>query len=164
MSSEITISAAEILLALAAAAKSAEIKQLLVWEKHWYEPDGENPDPDDLKLRLARLDAGLLAAEASVGALVEGTQSAPMRDALELTLYLVKRLRVGWNASGLWSPDALEGADSGEVESVEHELTHRLRAIERAALLRAGDVPAGDAERLALLGESLQAATVDLDY
>ncbi len=49
MSSEITISVAEILLALAAAAKSAEIKQLLVWEKHWYEPEGENPDPDDLK-------------------------------------------------------------------------------------------------------------------
>ena len=84
------------------------------------------------------LDAGLLAAEASVGALVEGTQSAPMREALELTLYLVKRLRVGWNASGLWSADALEGADTAEVEAVEHELTHRLRAIERAALLRAG--------------------------
>ena len=122
------------------------------------------PDPDALKLRLSRLDAGLLAAEASVGALVEGTQSAPMREALELTLYLVKRLRVGWNASGLWSADALEGADTAEVEAVEHELTHRLRAIERAALLRAGDVPAGDAERLALLGESLQAATLDLDY
>jgi len=74
-----TISAAEILAALTAAAKSTEIKQLLVWEKHWYEPEGENPDPDDLKrevehLRLSVSESEiteLAAAAAAVGAVVK---------------------------------------------------------------------------------------------
>lgn len=74
MSSEITISAAEILLALASAAKSAEIRQLLAWEKHWYEPEGENPDPDDLKREAEHL--RLSATESEITALANAATAA----------------------------------------------------------------------------------------
>ncbi len=69
MSSEITISAAEVLAALIAAA-AGETRQLLRWEKHWYEPEGENPDPDDLKrevehLRLSASESELVTLSAA---------------------------------------------------------------------------------------------------
>jgi hypothetical protein len=43
-----------------------------------------------------------------------------------------------------------------EVAAVEQELSFRLRAIERAAQLRAGELPAEDQERLQLLCGSLR--------
>ena len=45
-----------------------------------------------------------------------------------------------------------------EVDAIEHELSFRLRAIERAARLRAGDLPEADARRLALLCDALRSA------
>jgi hypothetical protein len=45
------------------------------------------------------------------------------------------------------------------VESVEDELFQRLRAIERAARLRAGTLPAADARRLDLLCASFSTGT-----
>jgi len=65
-------------------------------------------------------------------------------------------LRAGWNASGLWSLSSVAVQDAAEVEAVEDELFHRLHAIERAALLRAGDLPLHDAHRLNLLCDSLK--------
>lgn len=73
MSSEITISAAEVLTALIAAA-TPEIRQLLVWEKHWYEPEGENPDPDDLKREVEHL--RLSASESEIAALAATAETA----------------------------------------------------------------------------------------
>jgi hypothetical protein len=117
--------------------------------------------PDDIaevKLRLARLDAGLLSAQAATGALVDGTESAALRDALSLASHLLGRLRTGWFASGLWSSEAVADLDGAEADAVEQELTHRLRSIERAALLRAGDLQPADAHRLSVLCESLRSA------
>lgn len=115
-------------------------------------------DAETLKSRLARLDAGLLSAQAAAGALVDGTDSAALRDALALTSHLLGRLRTGWFASGLWCTDALAQLDAAEVDAVEQELSHRLRAIDRAAQLRAGDLPPRDAQRLVLLRDSLKSA------
>ena len=116
-------------------------------------------DTDTVKLRLARLDAGLLSAQAAAGALVDGTESTTLRDALALTTHLLSRLRTGWFASGLWSADAVADLDAAEVDAVEQELSHRLRAIDRAAQLHAGDLQGRDAQRLTLLRDSLRSAT-----
>ena len=113
-------------------------------------------EPATLKLRLARLDAGLVAAQTCASALVANAESAALKDALGLALHLLARLRTGWTASGLWSAETLVGADVPEVAAVEQELSFRLRAIERAAQLRAGDLPAEDQERLQLLCDSLR--------
>jgi hypothetical protein len=110
--------------------------------------------PETLKLRLARLDGGMLAAQACATALVGSAESAALTGALALAEHLLGRLRTGWTASGLWCDEAVAGQDVAEVDAIEHELSFRLRAIERAARLRAGDLPEADARRLALLCDS----------
>ena len=65
------------------------------------------------------------------------------------------RLRIGWNESGLWHPQAATGVDAAEVEAMEDELYFRLRGIQRAVLMRAGELPAEEAAVLAALCESL---------
>ena len=120
-------------------------------------PDGHAPET--LKLRLARLDGGLLTAQACSDALSGSAEGAPLKAALALTSHLLTRLRTGWTASGLWCTDSIAGSDVPELDAVERELSHRLQAIERAALLRAGELSGADAKRLALLGDSLRSAT-----
>lgn len=114
--------------------------------------------PETLKLRLARLDGGLLAAQACAGALGASAETAALKEALALANHLLNRLRTGWTASGLWCSADVAGQDVDEVDAIEHELSFRLRAIERAARLRAGQLPETDARRLALLCDSLQSA------
>jgi len=114
--------------------------------------------PETLKLRLARLDGGMLAAQACATALVGSAESAALTGALALAEHLLGRLRTGWTASGLWCDEAVAGQDVAEVDAIEHELSFRLRAIERAARLRAGDLPEADARRLALLCDALRSA------
>ena len=97
----------------------------------------------------------LQAAEDNAGLLAVGERSVNMHSALELAQFLVGRLRAGWNESGLWSPQAATGTDAAEVEAVEDELYHRLRGVQRAVLLRAGELPADEAATLAALCESL---------
>jgi hypothetical protein len=113
-------------------------------------------DLDEVQVRLARLDAALHAAQDSAAAMVPKAESPALKDALGLTLHLLHRLRTGWFASGLWSAEAVAADDAAEVERVEDELSFRLAAIERAARLRAGQLPPGDAHRLDLLCGALQ--------
>ena len=112
---------------------------------------------DEVQARLARLDAGLQAAQQCADELVATTESTPLQGALALAQHLLGRLRKGWYASGLWSADAVAETEAAEVESVEDELFFRLRSIERAALLRAGSLEPEDAQRLQLLCASLGA-------
>ena len=67
----------------------------------------------------------------------------------------------GPDASGLWSDQAVASQDAAEVEAVEDELLFRLRAIERAAVLRAGELPEEDAQRLRRLCDSLAPSGAD---
>lgn len=113
-------------------------------------------DPATLKQRLARLDAGLLAAQTCVDALLPSAESATLKAALALARHLLQRLRTGWLASGLWSTETVVGTDVAEVEAVEAELSFRLRAIERAVWLRAGSLAPADEQRLQLLCDSLR--------
>ncbi|WP_372526730.1 HD-GYP domain-containing protein [Piscinibacter sp.] len=113
---------------------------------------------EEIQARLAGLDAALRAAQDSASVLASGAESPALKDALGLAQHLLSRLRAGWNASGLWSKEMVAAVDAGEVEAVEDELLFRLHSIRRAALLRAGALPAGDAQRLNLLCERLNEA------
>ena len=79
-----------------------------------------------------------------------------MKEALQLAQHLLGRLRAGWFASGLWSSVAIVAKDAAEVEAVKDELFFRLRSIERAARLCAGDAQGADAQRMAQLGSALR--------
>lgn len=97
---------------------------------------------------LGRLDTALQVAQASADALAPRAESPGLKGAVQLTQHLLGRLRVGWNASGLWAPEAVCARDAAEVEAIEGELIFRLNAIERAARLRAGELGPGEAARL----------------
>ena len=110
-----------------------------------------------VQARLARLDAGLQAAQGCADELAVRVESAALKTALGLAQYLLGRLRTGWYASGLWSAHAVAAQDAAEVEAVEDELFHRLRSIERATLLRAGELGPDEAQQLQQLCEALNA-------
>jgi len=112
----------------------------------------------EIQARLSRLDAALQVAHHHASSLLLSAETPALKDALGLAQHLLSRLRTGWNASGLWSPDAVNAQDSAEIEAVEDELLFRLQAVQRAALLRAGELPPEDAQRLDLLCESLASA------
>lgn len=111
----------------------------------------------EVQARLARLDDALRAAEAQAAQLAPRAEAPPLKNAVVLARHLLGRLRLGWNASGLWSAAAVSVRDAAEVEAIEDELIFRLRSIERAALLRAGELAPGDAARLEQLCLSLRA-------
>jgi hypothetical protein len=115
-------------------------------------------DVAEVQARLARLDAALQAAQDTATAAGASAESPALKDAVALARHLLSRLRTGWNASGLWSVESVAAQDAAEVEAVEDELIFRLRSIERAALLRAGELPLHDAHRLNLLCDSLSAS------
>jgi hypothetical protein len=109
----------------------------------------------EIRHRLNWLDTALQAAHNRASALLLAAETAALKDALGMSLHLLTRLRTGWNASGLWNKDGLAEQDSAEIEAIEDELLFRLQAIQRAAQLRAGELPEEDAMRLGLLCEGL---------
>jgi hypothetical protein len=121
-------------------------------------PPHERPDAAAVQSRLGRLDAALQATQGSAEALGLEAETPDLKAALALALHLLGRLRTGWFASGLWSQEALAEQDLAEAASVEDELSFRLRTIERAAQLRAGELPAADAQRLDLFCTGLRTA------
>jgi len=114
-------------------------------------------DASEVQVRLGRLDAAMLAAQHRAAALAMSAASPALKETLALAQYLLGRLRTGWYASGLWSSEAVIAEGAAEVEAIEDELFFRLNAIERAALLCAGELPPADADRLDLLCDSLRA-------
>jgi hypothetical protein len=111
-------------------------------------------DSEDVQARLDALGEVLTAAESKVATLCASTQLPAMKQALDLSQFLLGRLRAGWNESGMWNPRALLSADAAEVEMMEDELYFRLRSVQRATLLRAGQLPAPHAEALGALCDS----------
>jgi hypothetical protein len=111
-------------------------------------------EPEDIQARLAALGGVLTAAESNVASLSAQTQLPAMKRALDLSQFLLGRLRAGWNESGMWNPRAMLSADAAEVEMLEDELYFRLRGIQRATLLLAGQLPAPEAAALGVLCDS----------
>lgn len=114
---------------------------------------------DDINERLARLGDALQAAQSNANALLAIAKTPSFKAAVDLAQHLLARLRLGWNASGLWSTEAVAQQDSAEVEAIEDELLFRLRAIQRAALLCAGSLPEADAMLLNTLCEGIAEGT-----
>ena len=108
---------------------------------------------NDVQARLAVLDGALRVAKEQVDELAVSAESPALKSALTLAQHLLGRLRAGWFASGLWSNEALLAQDAAEVEAIEDELFYRLRSIERAILLRAGELASDEAQRLERLCE-----------
>ncbi|MES2088929.1 MAG: HD domain-containing phosphohydrolase [Pseudomonadota bacterium] len=108
-----------------------------------------------IQARLGTIDHAMQEAQANAAVLSTRAESAALKDALGLTQHLLTRLRVGWNASGLWSREAVATQDEAEIEAIEEEFLVRLRSIERAAWLRAGTLQPADAQRLEVLCNSL---------
>jgi hypothetical protein len=109
----------------------------------------------DIRARREALGEVLQSAEDNIALLVVGDRSPAMAKALELASFLVARLRIGWNESGLWHPQAATGLDAAEVEAMEDELYFRLRGVPRAVMMKAGELPADEAGALAALCDSL---------
>ena len=114
---------------------------------------------EEVNTRLARLGEALQAAQSNANALLAIAKTPSFKAAVELSQHLLARLRLGWNASGLWSGEAVAQQDTPEVEAIEDELLFRLRAIQRAALLCAGKLPDADAMLLNTLCEGINEAT-----
>ena len=112
-------------------------------------------EPADIQARLTALGQVLAQAEAHVAQHAAQATLPALQGALGLATFLLTRLRIGWNESGLWNPQALISADAAEVEALENELYFRLRGVQRAALLLAGQLPAPEAASLGELCDSL---------
>jgi len=112
-------------------------------------------EPGDIQARLAALSDVLTNAESNVSKLASQATLPAMKGALDLSQFLLGRLRAGWNESGMWNPRALASADAAEVEAVEDELYFRLRGVQRATLLLAGQLPPAEAAALGALCDSL---------
>ena len=92
-----------------------------------------------LHVRLDSLDSNLSLALSRLESLIEVAPSpASLRQAVVLGHHLVKRLRDGWNACGLWQTEGIDGQDAAEAETVCAALQARLEAIERSVRLTAG--------------------------
>jgi hypothetical protein len=109
----------------------------------------------DIQARLAALGDVLTAAESNVSNAAAQAELPALKRALALSHFLLGRLRAGWNESGMWNPCALASPDAAEVEAVEDELYFRLRGVQRATLLLAGELPANEAAALGALCDSL---------
>ncbi len=110
---------------------------------------------EDIQARLSALGEVLQRAESSASQLAAQAHSQALKSAAELSMFLLGRLRAGWNESGMWNPRAMTQADAAEVEAVEDELYRRLRGIQRMALLRAGALPPQEADALHVMCDAL---------
>jgi hypothetical protein len=115
-------------------------------------------DTTSVLQRLVRLDSALQAAQQCANTLADAAETVALKDAITLVQHLLGRLRAGWYASGLWSHQGVSLQDAAEVEAIEAELSFRLRSIERAALLRAGELAGEEALRLGQLCQALRPA------
>jgi len=112
---------------------------------------------DDLHQRLARLDEALRTAPDRILATLPDPPGDTLRRTADLTLFLLQKLRDGWNESGLWSPASIGADDLAEAEEVQDALRVRLLEIGRMARLAAGSVTPIDQGHLDALCTALVA-------
>jgi hypothetical protein len=116
-------------------------------------------EEDEIRARLDALASVLTAAESNVARVSAQATHPGLREATALAGWMLGRLRIGWNESGLWSPRAMSSTEAGEVQAMEDELYRRLRGIQRAVYLRTGTLPEAEAGTLRELCESLPMGT-----
>jgi hypothetical protein len=104
----------------------------------------------DLYQQLADIDQQLVAAQQLGQELRDQGRTLPVIDIVDQAMRRLDRLRVAWNALGLWrvsSGDAPQ-ADRFELELAHAELRLRLRSVQRECLLLSERL--GEAEKLRL--------------
>ena len=111
--------------------------------------------PEEISARLSRLGDTLQEAQSNANAMLASATTPSFKAAIALAQHLLTRLRLGWNASGLWSAQGVALQDAAEVEAIEDELMFRLRSIHRAARLAAGTMSPEDSLQLNLLCEGI---------
>ena len=111
--------------------------------------------PEEIGARLSRLGDTLQEAQSNANAMLASATTPSFKAAIALAQHLLMRLRLGWNASGLWSMQGVAVQDAAEVEAIEDELMFRLRSIHRAARLAAGTLSPEDSLQLSLLCEGI---------
>ena len=106
-------------------------------------------EPADIRARLGALESLLGRAEREAEGLKAGPGTPGFKQAADLAAYLLWRIRLGWNESGLWSVPEPGSMNAAEVEAIEDELYRRLRGVQRATLMRAGEaLPVEEMARL----------------
>ena len=103
---------------------------------------------EELRADLSRMNVGLQTSLNRLEASIPPMPSAGLQRAADISRHLLMRLRSGWNESGLWSPDAIGPEQVAEVEAIQETLRQRMRTIERAARLSAGELSDDEAEHL----------------
>jgi len=95
---------------------------------------------DELRDDLRRLDVALQTSLNRLDSLLPEHPSEGLQRAVDLTRFMLSKLRAGWNESGMWSPAAIGANEIAEVEAVQDALRARLSGIGRVARLSAGQV------------------------
>ncbi|MEY4765556.1 MAG: hypothetical protein RI907_2229 [Pseudomonadota bacterium] len=99
---------------------------------------------DELRAELAQLDTKLQMSTLHLREWMPEHPSPELARANDITAHQLRKLRAGWNESGLWSPAAFGNGAIGEdrlvaeAEAVQDALRNRLASIERVARLNAG--------------------------
>ena len=110
----------------------------------------------ELLTELDSLNVALQETMIHVDGVLPAEPSPGLQRAADLTLYLLHKLRAGWNESGLWSPGDIAEEVAGEVEAVQDALRARLHLIERVARMAAGpNLSEDDEDRLNVLCKGL---------
>ncbi len=112
---------------------------------------------EDLLHHLNQLDIALQGALNRLETVLPLEPSAGLQRAADLSRHLLRKLRQGWNESGLWSPSGIGVDLVGEAEAVQDALRARLHNVERMARLSAGALSADDEDVLDQLCLSLTA-------
>jgi hypothetical protein len=117
------------------------------------QPAADRPDAQ-VQADLASLDSGLLMALGAADALAnqpaDGSASAATRQVAARAVALLSRLRVGWNAMGLWEARSAgdQPLSAFELHMACRELRYRLHAVRRDCLWARENLEAADAAAL----------------
>lgn len=125
---------------------------------HEAEEDAEasdRPEPATLTSQLAEIDRQLVTAQQLATDLNEQRRTSGITDVVTDALRRLERLRVAWNALGLWGVSSavtdVPPAERLELELAESELRQRLRAFHRECVLLSEGLTEAEKLRLAPL-------------
>jgi hypothetical protein len=115
----------------------------------------DRPEPAALTSQLAEIDRQLATAQQLATDLNEQRRTSGITDVVTDALRRLERLRVAWNALGLWGVEAAaaeaQPAERLELELAESELRQRLRAFHRECVLLSEGLTEAEKLRLAPL-------------
>lgn len=112
-----------------------------------------------LAAQLAEIDEELVSAQQLAKDLNEQRRTSQITDVVADALHRLERLRVAWNALGLWGAEALAAgfspAERLELALAESELRQHLRAFHRECMLLSEGLTEAEKFRLAPLWQGL---------